>query len=86
MYYLAELATHPSKQGRGYGSALARFVTDRADAQHRATWFLSSNALDTQFYNSLGFVTGANVSVGENDPTWCKPLVVAKLMIREPRN
>ncbi|KAI0693900.1 hypothetical protein BC835DRAFT_1415653 [Cytidiella melzeri] len=83
MYRLADLATHPDFQRRGYGSALTKFVTEKADAHGRATWLMSSNILNTGFYNSLGFITKAEIALGSEDPDWCEPPVVVSLMVRE---
>ncbi|KAI0700776.1 hypothetical protein BC835DRAFT_1326425 [Cytidiella melzeri] len=85
MFELGGLATRPSKQGRGYGSALVRVVTDLADAVGCATWLGSSNVQNTGFYESLGFVAITTISLGESDPTWNEPPVVVALMVREPR-
>ncbi|EKM54617.1 uncharacterized protein PHACADRAFT_185527 [Phanerochaete carnosa HHB-10118-sp] len=74
--YLQILATTPEKQGRGYASALIRTVTGIADAQRRATFLLSSNLINTGFYNSFGFVEGAKIVLGNDDPTWREPPVV----------
>ncbi|KAI0700763.1 hypothetical protein BC835DRAFT_364085 [Cytidiella melzeri] len=38
MFEVGGLATRPSKQGRGYGSALVKGVSDLADAARCATW------------------------------------------------
>ena len=41
---------------------------------------MSSNIKNTGFYNSLGFVTKAQVSVGDEDPDWTEPPVVVSLV------
>ncbi|KAI0811106.1 acyl-CoA N-acyltransferase [Irpex lacteus] len=84
MWYLAEVATHPDHQGHGYGSALIRQFTDQADAHGCASWLMSSNVNNTGFYNSLGFVTEADILMGDDDPDWHTKPVVIKLMVREP--
>ncbi|KAI0086666.1 hypothetical protein BDY19DRAFT_340758 [Irpex rosettiformis] len=83
MYYLALLMTRPEQQGRGYGSALVKLMTAFADTHGRESWLLSSNIKNTAFYNSLGFITKAQVAVGDQDPDWTGPPVVVSLMIRE---
>lgn len=82
--HLQVLATHPDKQGHGYGSALVRTVTGIADAQGRATVLTSSNPINTGFYNSLRFVEKAQIVLGNDDPTWTDPPVVLLVMVREP--
>ncbi len=43
----------------------------QADQQGRATWLASSNvAVNTVFYNSLGFVTVKQFMLGDDNPTW----------------
>ncbi|KAI0700775.1 hypothetical protein BC835DRAFT_367096 [Cytidiella melzeri] len=82
MAYLALLATTPVKQGRGYASALVKMVVEEADAQGRMVWLMSSNIVNTGFYNSHGFVTKVKITVGEDNPTWDRPPVVICLMVR----
>jgi hypothetical protein len=44
----------------------------------QTTWLQSSNIANTEFYNSHGFFTIAEVVVGENNPTWDgEPVVVS---------
>ncbi|KAI0787038.1 hypothetical protein BC629DRAFT_1735209 [Irpex lacteus] len=62
MIELAGLVTRREKQGRGYGSALAD--------QKASNVAGSSNIANTGFYESLGFVTVIQNTVGESDPTW----------------
>ncbi|KAI0346794.1 hypothetical protein BDW22DRAFT_461668 [Trametopsis cervina] len=83
MYELGGLATRPSKQGLGYGSAMVNFVTGLADANRRGTWLGSSNVANTGFYESFGFRTVAEFVVGESDPTWTDPPVLVKVMSRK---
>ncbi|KAI0089124.1 hypothetical protein BDY19DRAFT_125776 [Irpex rosettiformis] len=85
MFELSGLATRPAMQGRGYGSALVRLVTDIADAEGRATWLGSSNVVNTGFYEYLGFRIVESITLGESDPTWNEDPIVVNLMIREPR-
>lgn len=48
---------------------------NQADAQGRAT-ALTTNLLNTGFYNSLGFVEKGRILLGDNNPTWHEPPVV----------
>ncbi len=43
---------------------------------------MSSNINNTSFYNSLGFMTAADVLLGDNDPDWHAPPVVIKIVRR----
>ncbi|CCL98799.1 uncharacterized protein FIBRA_00804 [Fibroporia radiculosa] len=85
MVLLMELATTPEKQGRGYGTALVAAVTDIADAIGKRTWLQSSNIANTMFYERCGFVTVGGYKLGDTNPTWTKPPVIVRIMMREPR-
>lgn len=84
VFNLRILAVSPTKQGQGYGSALARTVTGIADAQRRATVLISSNPMNTGFYNSLGFIEKGQIILGDDSSTWQDPPVVLLVMVREP--
>ncbi|EMD40900.1 hypothetical protein CERSUDRAFT_111480 [Gelatoporia subvermispora B] len=84
MVYLSLLATAREKQGRGYGSTLVRAVTEIADEQGRSTWLVSSNIENTGFYESCGFEVVGEVAAGEDDPSWNKPPVIVRIMVRPP--
>lgn len=84
MFYLQILFADPSTQGRGYGYALAKVATDAADAASRPIYLISSNVNNTKFYNSVGFITIATFTLGEDNPTWDKPPVVVSVMLKEP--
>lgn len=48
----------------------------QADKQGRAIWLSNSNVkANTAFYNSLGFVTVHELSIGDENPTWDEPPV-----------
>ncbi|KAJ3536139.1 hypothetical protein NM688_g6878 [Phlebia brevispora] len=81
--YLNILATAPKKQGLGYGSALVRVVTAKADEEKRASWLISSNIANTGFYQSLGFEIKGQIVLGDDNPTWREPAVVMLVMVRE---
>ncbi|KAI0932434.1 hypothetical protein AcW2_001065 [Taiwanofungus camphoratus] len=82
---LDTLATVAKSRGRGYASMLVQLVTGIADAQGRGVW-LFTNFHTTGFYARLGFVTIAEISLGESNPTWDEPPVVACMMLREPKS
>jgi len=84
MFYVDGLATAPAEQGHGYGGAVLDSVTKEADVQHRGTWLVSSNIINTDFYNSHGFVTVGTFLLGDKNPEWHEPSVVVNIMVREP--
>ncbi|KAJ3518079.1 hypothetical protein NLJ89_g93 [Agrocybe chaxingu] len=57
MYDLMFLATAPDSEGRGYGSALMRKLTEKADHECKAIWLQCSNTHNESFYNKFGFET-----------------------------
>jgi len=83
MMEVNSLYTHPSKQRRGYGTALVRSVTDKADAIRSPTYLCSTNINNTEFYEQCGFVTVAEFTVGENNSSWRGPPVVQRVMLRK---
>jgi len=85
IFSVESLATTPEKQGKGYGTMLVAKITDTADAQGSATWLGSSNVANTGFYEQCGFTTIAEFTLGEVNPTWTKPPVVVRIMLREFR-
>ncbi|CAL1701148.1 unnamed protein product [Somion occarium] len=87
MLYLATIATTPAQQGHGYGTALVKVLTIKADLEARATWLVSSNVKDnTGFYNSLGFFTVGEFTLGDDNPTWHEAPFPVAIMLREPQN
>ncbi|KZT74806.1 hypothetical protein DAEQUDRAFT_719987 [Daedalea quercina L-15889] len=85
MLSLNLLATAPESQGHGYATALVRAVTSEADSHGRCTWLISSNYVNTVFYEGLGFVPVREIILGDENPTWNKAPVVMLLMVREPQ-
>ncbi|THH05042.1 hypothetical protein EW145_g5086 [Phellinidium pouzarii] len=82
MVFLHGLATSPEHQGKGYGTALVKTVTDIADAEGRECYLLSSNINNTSFYNSCGFYSFKETVFGADNPTWKKDPIVVPLMVR----
>ncbi|KAH8118717.1 hypothetical protein DFH11DRAFT_1568845, partial [Phellopilus nigrolimitatus] len=74
------LVTAEAFRRRGYGGALVDAITHMADAEGRSTYLLSSNPINTEFYNAHGFFSLAEVLIGENDPTWEKPPISIPLV------
>ncbi|TFY54738.1 hypothetical protein EVJ58_g8681 [Rhodofomes roseus] len=83
MFAVEGLATHPNKQGRGYGSALMAAANAKADALGVASWLSSSNIANTAFYESCGFAVVKEFAIGEDNPTWTEPPVIVRIMARE---
>ncbi|PCH33455.1 hypothetical protein WOLCODRAFT_147551 [Wolfiporia cocos MD-104 SS10] len=83
---VGDLAVAPSKQGRGYGTKLMEYVTATADKQNRGVFLTSSNAANTSFYERHGFRTVTQFVVGDENPSWDRPPVVASVMLREPHS
>jgi hypothetical protein len=52
----------------------------KADAHGRASWLLSSNINNTGFYNSFGYITQAEIILGDDDPDWTEPPFVVTLV------
>lgn len=100
MVELDSLVTHPSKQRRGYGTALAKHVTDKvrtmhgqplrhlltrtrvrfrvqADALGVPTFLVSWNVANEKLHESCGFFIVAEFTLGESNPKWKGPPVVA---------
>lgn len=85
MFFIGDVATVPSKQGHGYATTLLRVALDQADAQGRSTWLYSSNTkANTGYYNYLGFETVAEVTLGDENPTWRQEPVITAIMVRYP--
>ncbi|TBU36955.1 hypothetical protein BD309DRAFT_670890 [Dichomitus squalens] len=55
MMEIQVLATDPDAQGRGYASALVKYVLRQGDADGRDVWLLTTSAYG--FYEHFGFVT-----------------------------
>ncbi|KAI0917008.1 hypothetical protein AcW2_007255 [Taiwanofungus camphoratus] len=69
--------------------SIARFAHKdslwQADVQQCSTWLTSSNVANTKFYESCGFLTVAEILLGDNNPMWGKPPIVVPVMVRKPQ-
>ncbi|KAI0352852.1 hypothetical protein OH77DRAFT_740427 [Trametes cingulata] len=83
MYDIQILATAPSMQGKGYGSALVTAVTDMADAEGCDICVLSSDAY--HFYERLGFVVVREAVLGRDNPEWHGEPIAVHLLHRPAR-
>ncbi|RDX44722.1 hypothetical protein OH76DRAFT_1046452 [Lentinus brumalis] len=84
MMELAGLATAPEKQGRGYATALVKFLNDMADARGRAVYLITDDA--KWFYEELGYVLVAEDWAGVDNPKWKGDPVPVRIMVREPQS
>ena len=64
--YVADLAVHPDDQGRGLGSALVRWILDRADGHKKV--ILYANPGTEPFYARFGFLPMNTAMAIWNDP------------------
>lgn len=64
--------------------SIARFAHKdslwQADVQQCSTWLTSSNVVNTKFYESCGFLTVAEILLGDNNPMWGKPPIVVPVV------
>jgi GNAT superfamily N-acetyltransferase len=76
-YYLSLLGTHPDHRGRGKGMGLLADNLARIDELGLPTYLESSNPVNDQRYERLGFVRVGEFSAPGDGPTvacmWCEP-------------
>jgi GNAT superfamily N-acetyltransferase len=77
-YYLSLLGTHPNHRGQGKGMALLRKNLERIDAEGFPAYLESTNPVNHQRYEGVGFVQVAEFSAPDGGPT-------AACMWRDPR-
>ncbi|KAH9899770.1 hypothetical protein C8Q73DRAFT_333730 [Cubamyces lactineus] len=80
MYEIQALATAPEAQGRGYGSALVKTITDMGDADGHDVWLITSDAYG--FYEALGFSMIRYSAAGVDNPKWKGKPVGIRVMYR----
>lgn len=68
-YYLSILACHPEHAGRGLGMALLKENLARIDAQCLPAYLESSNPVNNQKYESVGFKAISSFQTPGNGPT-----------------
>lgn len=76
-WYLPMIGVDPACQGRGYGSALMRYATERCDRDGVAAYLESSNPRNIPLYERHGFEIIGSIQVGTS------PTLVP--MLRQPR-
>lgn len=68
----------PSSSSSSPGSHVPMCV--QADKEGRSVWLISSNVINTEFYGSFGFVSKADVVMGDENPTWTEQPVIVRLV------
>jgi ribosomal protein S18 acetylase RimI-like enzyme len=68
-YYLSLLGTHPKYRGLGIGMALLKEGLARIDAEKMPAYLESSNPINNQRYESVGFVPVASFQAPGGGPT-----------------
>jgi GNAT superfamily N-acetyltransferase len=69
-WYLAVLATHPSRQGEGLASAVLMPIIDEADRDGIACCTETSTEANRRFYARRGFIETTEVALPGGPPTW----------------
>jgi GNAT superfamily N-acetyltransferase len=65
-WYLPLIGVDPACQGRGYGSALLRYATDRCDRDGVAAYLESSNPRNVPLYQRHGFEIMGSIQAGSS--------------------
>ncbi len=68
-YYLSLLGIHQEHRGRGLGMALLKENLTRVDAQRMPAYLESTNPVNNQRYQSLGFKPISSFQAPRNGPT-----------------
>jgi GNAT superfamily N-acetyltransferase len=76
-WYLSLLATDPTAQGKGIGSALLAPVLARCDDQEMIAYTETQKEANVPWYARAGFTVAHEVRLPETPPIWC--------LKREPR-
>ncbi|GBE83447.1 hypothetical protein SCP_0504960 [Sparassis crispa] len=86
MMWLDGESTARDKQGLGYDFMLVGYAAGKADILGRAIWSCSYSTRRTELYEKFGFLTVGEFTVGEDNPTWDKPPVLIRVMVRQPQS
>jgi ribosomal protein S18 acetylase RimI-like enzyme len=76
-WYLPLIGVDPTKQGRGYGSALMEHALRPCDRDHTLAYLESSNPRNISLYIRHGFEITGTIQVGSSPPLFP--------MVRKPR-
>jgi GNAT superfamily N-acetyltransferase len=77
-WYLAVLATDPTVQGRGIGSALLAPILERCDREGLLAYTETQKPENVSWYARAGFTVSDEVRLPGTPPVWC--------LRREPRS
>lgn len=77
-WYLPMIGTDPTKQGKGYGSALLRHALAICDRDNKSAYLESSNQRNIPLYERFGFELLGVIQVGSSPPLFP--------MLREPHS
>jgi GNAT superfamily N-acetyltransferase len=69
-WYLALLGVDPTKQGRGYGSALLASTLERCDRDRMPAYLEASSPRNKALYERHGFVEVGLIQAGSSPPMW----------------
>jgi ribosomal protein S18 acetylase RimI-like enzyme len=69
-WYLPVIGVDPTRQGRGYGSALLDRALKQCDAAHQAAYLESSNQRSVPLYERHGFEVLGTVQAADSPPLW----------------
>jgi ribosomal protein S18 acetylase RimI-like enzyme len=76
-WYLPLIGVDPTRQGKGYGSALLKHALARCDRDGRLAYLESSNPANIPLYERHGFEVVGTIQAGASPPFWP--------MVRKPR-
>jgi ribosomal protein S18 acetylase RimI-like enzyme len=70
-WYLSILATDPTVQGRGLGTALLNPVLRRCDDEGLLAYTETQKQENVSWYRRAGFEVADTVSLGDSPTVWC---------------
>ena len=70
LWYLPIIGVDPTRQGRGYGSALLKHALAECDRQHKPAYLESSNPRNVPLYERHGFEVVGEIQVADSPPLW----------------
>lgn len=69
-YYLFHIGVTPAAQGHGFGSALIRYITDKADRERKVCYLETDRPGNIPFYEKHGFVLVDSKELSPGVPLW----------------